>query len=162
MDAALLLPDERALRSYLEAASFRLAVHTGRWRALLVAWPYVIIEVAAAPRPRAPSHYALRFNCAGFPSVPPTAQPWSVETNNPLPFARWPNGRSRVPAVFRPDWKNGTCLYLPCDRESIVGHDNWRQEHPDLIWRADQGLALYLRAVHELLNSDDYTGTRNG
>ena len=35
-----------------------------------------------------------------------------------------------VSAVFRPDWKHGQCLYLPCDRMSIEGHDNWRTNIP--------------------------------
>ena len=59
-------------------------------------------------------------------------------------------------AVFRTDWKNGTALYLPCDRESFVGHDNWRHEMPSKIWRPGDGIVQYLELVHELLQSRDY------
>jgi len=52
--------------------------------------------------------------------------------------------------------KNGTVLYLPCDRESLVGHDNWRREMPSKIWRPADGLVQYLELVHELLQSRDY------
>ena len=34
-----------------------------------------------------------------------------------------------VPSVFRPEWKQGLCLYLPCDRMSIEGHEAWRNDH---------------------------------
>jgi hypothetical protein len=62
-----------------------------------------------------------------------------------------------VSAVFRTDWKNGTALYLPCDRESFAGHDNWRHEMPSKIWRPVDGIVQYLELVHELLQSRDYT-----
>ena len=58
--------------------------------------------------------------------------------------------------MFRPDWKGGTALYLPCDRESIAGHDNWRHELPSKIWRPAAGINQYLELVHELLNCADY------
>ena len=62
----------------------------------------------------------------------------------------------RVSAVFRTDWKNGTALYLPCDRESFAGHENWRHEMPSKIWRPTDGVVQYLELVHELLQSRDY------
>jgi hypothetical protein len=45
---------------------------------------------------------------------------------------------------------------LPCDRESITGHDNWRHELPSKIWRPAAGISQYLELVHELLNCADY------
>ena len=59
-------------------------------------------------------------------------------------------------SVFRPNWKAGSALYLPCDRESIRGHDNWRNEMPSKIWDPAKGIVHYLELVHELLNSADY------
>ncbi|WP_446692551.1 DUF7665 family protein [Rhizobium mongolense] len=43
--------------------------------------------------------------------------------------------RPQLPNSYclRTDWKDGSCVYLPCDRESVVGQENWRQEHADLI-----------------------------
>ena len=66
-----------------------------------------------------------------------TAQPWDIAANAPLPANRWPTGTTIVPSVFRPDWKNGQCLYLPCDRMSIEGHDQWRSQHPSRLWQPD-------------------------
>ncbi len=163
MNAPLVLrPDHRTLVADLTAGTFQLGEHRGRWRLIDLTWPCAILEVAAAPRPSSPPTYAFRFECSGYPQVPPTAQPWDVASNSPLATRFWPSGRTRVPAVFRPDWKAGTCLYLPCDRISISGHENWHQEHADLIWKPERGITLYLEALHELLNSDDYTGMRNG
>jgi hypothetical protein len=148
-----LSPDEQALRADLRKAAFRLGVADGRWRAGEIVWPFVPIAITA----RDGRAYGLRFRCDGFPQSPPTAQPWDLEGGRPLPFDRWPRSQGgRLGAVFRPDWKNGTALYLPCDRESIAGHDAWRVQTPSKIWRPVDGLVQYLELVHELLNCRDY------
>jgi hypothetical protein len=87
-----------------------------------------------------------------------TARPWDLAANAPLPGNRWPTGRSIVPSVFRPGWKSGECLYLPCDRLSIEGHDQWRNEHPSRLWKPERGITCYVEQVYELLNQSDYTG----
>jgi hypothetical protein len=63
-----------------------------------------------------------------------------------------------VPSVFRPGWKSGQCLYLPCDRMSIDGHDQWRSQHPSRLWQPMRGVICYLEQIYELLNQGDYTG----
>lgn len=162
MNVPFLSPDQRSLMADLAGGAFLLGEHTGRWRLVNVTWPYVTIEVAAASRPQSPNGYCLRLNCAGYPQAAPTGRLWDPGNNRPLPFQAWPSGSSRVPAVFRPDWKDGSCLYIPCDRESFAGHENWRQEYAYLIWRPEDGITQYFRAVHELLNSEDYRGVRRG
>src|SRR6202035_267944 len=100
---------------------------------------------------KAPFHSSSR---CGRPPIP---GPWDVERNEVLAFDLWPKGQGgRVSAVFRTDWKNGTSLYLPCDRESLTGHDNWRNQLPSKIWRSADGVVQYLELVHELLHSRDY------
>lgn len=161
MQAVPMLPDERALREDLAAAPFRLGEQVGRWRSGEIDWPGVHIGVSAAPRANAPSEWWFRFDCTGYPQQAPTARPWDIHGNQPLPGARWPGGRSRIPAVFRPDWKDGCCLYLPCDRVAFAGHDAWRVEHPSLMWSPTKGIVLYLGELYALFNSSDYTGVRH-
>jgi hypothetical protein len=103
----------------------------------------------------------LRFECSNYPQNPPTAQPWDLERDAPLSAEQWPGGRVHVPLAFNPQWMGGACLYLPCDRQSIVGHDNWRAQHPSMIWTPASDISLYLRIVHDLLTSVDYTGLRS-
>ena len=153
-------PDHRALREHLSAGAFLLASHLGRWRVIKLEWPYLTVEVEASPRTGAPSHYGLRLLCQGYPQQAVTGRLWDLESDAPLPAARWPKGRSRVAAVFRPDWKDGACLYLPCDRVSMEGHANWPSEYPAQLWRPERGIIGYLEAVHELLQSNDYEGIR--
>ncbi|WP_312608585.1 DUF7665 family protein [Agrobacterium pusense] len=162
MTVVLPRPDEQAFLDEVVEGSFQLAVHLGRWRVVRIDWPIVEIEIAAALRTGAPDAYGFRFDCTGYPQDPPTARPWLSSTASPLPFGKWPAGVRRVSAVFRPDWQNGTCLYAPCDRMSIVGHTNWPQEHAAYIWRPEKGLQQYLEFLHELLNSVDYKGVRGG
>jgi hypothetical protein len=149
----VIAPDERAFEADIAKPAFRLGQVEGRWRLLKTTWPFVFINVTAKDG-RA---FTLRFNCAGYPQTPPTAGPWDVDRNAVLAFNRWPQGLSgRVKAVFRPDWKNGAALYLPCDRESIAGHPNWCTEMPSKIWRPADGILQYLELIHELLQSRDY------
>lgn len=152
-------PDRLLLEGDLAAPEFRCGETEGRWRHVATTWPHVMIAVSAAPRPGAPAEYGFRFECTGYRQSPPTAQPWDLESNMALALNRWPAGRSIVPSVFRPQWQNGRCLYLPCDRIAIEGHANWHHEHPARLWNPPRGIVCYLEQLHDLLNSTDYTGT---
>jgi hypothetical protein len=149
-------PDERVLRLHLESGRFRSGAARGWWRFVDLRWPHTVIAITACDG----VEYGMRFHCVNYPRTPVTGQPWDLAAGKPLPPKLWPGGRGRVPLAFNPDWKNGTCLYLPCDRQSIEGHDNWRNEHPALLWDPEKGLCKYLGIVHELLNSTDYGGRR--
>ena len=153
-------PDEHVFRTHLEGGSFQSGVDRGRWRLGSIAWPHAIISIRAAERPGGPTEYTLRFDCSDYPQSPPTAQPWNPELDQPLEHARWPGGRARLPLAFNPNWKGGQCLYLPCDRLSITGHDGWLSQHPSMIWFPTGDITQYLRIVYDLLNSSDYTGPR--
>lgn len=156
-----MLPDERAFRNDVVEAPFALGECQLRWSLGTISWPFVHISISAAQRDVGPNAYWFRFDCRGYPTQAPTAQPWDVVAKQALPANKWPTGRSRVPAVFRPEWNNSKCLYIPCDRIAAVGHTAWAVDHPSLIWCPDKGIVLYLNAVHELLNSSDYTGARS-
>jgi hypothetical protein len=153
-----LSPDEQVLRSHLDSGPFQSGLDRGRWRLISIDWPYVLVAISAAPD-RGPAEYVLRFECSNYPQSAPTAQLWDVERQQPLAPQRWPGGRGRVPLAFNPGWKGGSCIYLPCDRLSFEGHEGWRTQHPSMIWSPSKSdLTLYLRIVHDLLNSPDYTG----
>lgn len=147
-------PDERALAADLAKPTFRMAQIEGRWQLRRISWPYVQIGILAKDR----CEYVLRFNCAGYPQTAPTAGLWDPERDAILAFNKWPRGQGgRVSAVFRADWKDGTALYLPCDRVSLAGHENWRTDTPSKIWRPDEGIVQYLELVYELLHCRDYS-----
>lgn len=147
-------PDERAFRADLERAPFLLGVMEGRWKLIALEGTVAIIEVSAKDA----RTYEFRFDVTGFPQQPPTARLWHRASNAPLPFPQWPRSlrAGRLGAVFRRDWKGGTALYLPCDREALPGHDGWRSQCPSKIWRPEVGIVHYLEQVHELLHCPDY------
>lgn len=151
-------PDKALFEADLKGAEFLSGEIDGRWRHVATAWPQAVIAVSAPERPGGPREFGLRFDLTGYPQVPPTAQPWDLDANGPLPASKWPTGRSIVPSVFRPAWKQGQCLYLPCDRMSLEGHDSWVHEHPSRLWRPSRGIVCYLEQVYELLNQGDYSG----
>lgn len=156
MDGNVTPPDEQVLRLHLESGRFLSGVAAGRWRLVALKWPHLVVGIAA----RDGIEYGFRFQCADYPRTAVTAQPWNLENDAALLENLWPTGRDRVPKAFNPGWKNGTCLYLPCDRQSIEGHDQWRNEHPALLWDPEKGICKYLGIIHELLNSSDYGGRR--
>ena len=147
---------ERVLATHLAGGRFLSGAAAGRWRHVSTNWPHAVFGVTAADG----AEFGLRFECSDYPRTPATAQPWDLESHAPLSFERWPTGQNRIPLAFNPRWKNGVCLYLPCDRLSIEGHANWYQEHPSLVWSPTLGVVHYLRVVHDLLNSGDYGGRR--
>jgi hypothetical protein len=145
-------PDEQSLRADLASARFLSGQDRGRWRLHRVEWPFVLIGVFA----RDGQEFVLRLDCKGHPTAPPTGTFWDLEAKVRLPDVRWPRGGERIPLAFRPDWKNGLALYLPCDRESLVGHDAWPAQYPQLIWKPAKGISHYLEVVHDLLQGHDY------
>jgi len=154
-------PDRALLEQDLAAPEFRCGEIEGRWTRGTISWPYVIVAVSAPERPRSPAEYGFRFECTGYRQNPVTAQPWDLQGNSPLAAERWPTGPVIVSSVFRPEWKQGLCLYLPCDRMSIEGHENWRSIHPSRLWDANRGIICYLEQIHGLLHESDCSGTRS-
>jgi hypothetical protein len=157
---APLPPDRVLLEQDLAAPQFRCGEIEGRWRHVATTWPHVTIAVSAPERPRSPAKFGFRFECSGYRQIPVTGRPWDLNANAPLVAAKWPTGPVMVAAVFRPDWKQGQCLYLPCDRMSIEGHENWRNEHPSRIWQPARGIICYLEQIYELFHQSDYSGIR--
>jgi hypothetical protein len=138
------------METHLRSGRFMAGAAKGRWRLIDLRWPIIFIEVSACDGRR----FTLRFECSGYPEIAPTATLWDLGSGQQLVAVRWPRG-GRVSNVFNPNWKGGTALYIPCDRESIPGHMNWQSEHPWLIWNPSRGLLQYIEAVCEILQSQE-------
>ena len=148
-------PDEQSLHADLASARFLSGEDRNRWQLKKLDWPYLYVNVTA----RDGREFTLRLNCNGFPTTPPTGTFCDLSTNSRLTFDRWPQGGERIQLAFKPGWKNGDALYIPCDRESVVGHDGWASQYPQLIWKPTKGISHYLEVVYELLQSRDYACT---
>lgn len=159
-------PDHRLFESDLHSAEFRIGWANGSWGLpdsetlpAGLAWPQVILWVAAAARPNAPDRFYFALDAAGYRSVPPTGTLWDSATRLALDVAKRPKGRteSRFAKVFRTDWNNAA-LYHPYDRVAAVSHPQWATEQPSLAWTADHTIADYLTELHTLLDCGDYLG----
>jgi hypothetical protein len=155
---AMLPPDRLLLEQDLAAAEFRCGEAEGRWRFVSIKWPYVVIAISAPERPGAPAEFGFRFECSGYRQTPVTAQPWNISRDAPLATVAWPKGLTLFSAVFRPEWKNGQCLYLPCDRLSIEGHTDWPSKYPSRLWNPARGIICYLEQLYDLFHHSDYSG----
>jgi hypothetical protein len=153
-------PDERVFRAHVAGGAFQAGADRGRWWLERIEWPHALFSVAAAPRAEAPSDYGFRFLLDNYPASAPVGRCWDIERDTPLEYGRRPWGTGRVEMAFRTNFKDDTCLYLPCDRLALEGHDAWRSQHPSMIWTSSSDITLYLRILHDLLRSRDYTGVR--
>lgn len=150
-------PDERAFRAHVAGARFQSGVDRGHWRLLGIDWPCAVIAISAAERENGPTEFVLRFELSGYPTSPPTATPWDLETDALLAPAKRPKG-DRVGMAFRSDWEAGRALYVPCDRVAIDSHTGWKAQYPRYLWDATKDITFYLRNVHQLVNDEDYQG----
>jgi hypothetical protein len=150
--------DERTLRTHLEAAPFRSGAARGNWRLVEIAWPRVVIAVAAAERDGAPAAYEFGFDCTNYPTHAPTASPWNAATGTRLEHTQWPGGTDRVQNAFG----RGDFVYLPCDRQALNGHADWLTRHRHMLWTPESDITLYLGLLHDLLHSPHYRGRRGG
>ena len=143
-------PERLALDAHLAGGRFRSGAARGRWRLIELEWPHAYVEVID----RDGRSICIRFDCTGYPERPPQGTPWDRSTKQQLLAQLWPRG-GRVSQVFNPGWKGGIALYIPCDREAIVGHENWYAELPHLIWKPSRGLIQYVEAIYEVLHSHE-------
>lgn len=143
--------DQAQLLEHLEQAPFVMGEMNGRWRLRDIKWPFVFIDVIA----RDNRHFTLRLQCDGYPGLP-TGAFWDPLSGGWLPAHRWPRTGARFGAALRSDWHGGTALYIPCDRNSLSGHEQWLQLHPAWAWDQAVGIARYLEVVWTMLNGDDY------
>lgn len=150
-------PDEYALCADLRSARFLSGEDRGRWEYRDIQWPYIFVDVRAKDE----RSFTLRLDCSDYPANPPTGTFWNMATNLRLDFSRWPSGGERIQLTFKPGWKDGNALYIPCDRESVAGHDAWLSQYPQMIWNPNRGITMYLEIVHDLLQSKDYESIIN-
>ncbi len=154
-------PDELVFRDHLCGGVFRSGETRGRWRLISVEWPKAVIAVRAAPRESAPNEYAFLFDPTGYPNQAPTCRLWDADRGVPLPQTDWPAGTpgSRLAHAFNPSWRQNA-VYLPCDRVALEGHNGWRTQHPSLMWSPSKDITFFLGTLHDLLDSEGYTGRR--
>lgn len=146
---------ERAFRTHINKGPFLNGVTRGKWRLIDISWPYAFIAVSAAKRDNGPEEFIIRFELSNYPTEPPTADLWDMEKLSKLDASMRPCGEARVSKAFRADRSS---LYLPCDRLEISSHPEWRDKHPSMLWSPDGDITQYLRIIHELLISIDYSG----
>ena len=160
MTAAVIAPDERALREHLRGGRFQSGVAAGQWRLTSVTWPAGMVGVSAAARSKSPAEFVLRFELSGYPQNAPTCGLWDTDADASLPADRRPKGE-RVAQLFRTDgWLGGaTAMYAPWDRIGLQAHPDWAQRYPHDAWNPTRDLSFILAKVHEVLNANDYLGT---
>lgn len=143
--------DHARLLAHFEEAPFLMGAHNGRWKLRRFEWPVTFIDVRA----RDGRYFTLRLDCSGYPQAP-TGAFWDVPRQAWLAPDAWPRTGPRFGVALRSDWQGGMALYIPCDRASIAGHEQWLQLHPAWAWDPKIGISRYLDVVWTMLNGEDY------
>lgn len=141
----------RALVAHLDDLKFVAGTARRWWTVHRVAWPELDVTVRGEH-----TGVTLRFDLTGYPATAPTAQPWDLPGNAPLPPQHWPQG-PRASLVFNPDWSRavGGALYLPFDRRAQTGHECWDTQFPEQTWHPNRSIRDYLLQVREILRNDE-------
>lgn len=159
MTAAVMAPDEYAVRQHVAAGAFQAGVARGHWRLLDVQWPFVLFAVSAAERPCSPPEFVLRLEMEGYPHIAPTGSLWDFDQDCSLASERRPNG-DRAAQLFRTDgWTGGaTAMYAPWDRVGLQAHPEWAEAYPLEVWHSDRDITFILANVRQVLTDDAYLG----
>ena len=144
-------PAEEVFQGHLNNAEYLSGVMDQSWGNVSnskgLQWPLAIFWVMAKNGIK----YFFRFDLQGYNEHAPTAILWDIEKSLPLEQSKWPSWNKRTKQVFRKWGKE--CLYLPCDRLALQGHNNWNQQHAYLTWKAYQdSFTKYLVELYQILN----------
>lgn len=141
-------PNGNQLQEHLVSSEFEAGVNSGFWRIVSFTWPELTVAISAGDG----RELGMRIAVDGYPALPPSGQPWDLESNSPLSVERWPTGGT-APQIFRPDWSraNGNAPYMACDRMGLRAHPGWATEHPSRAWNPSRTISFYLREVHKEL-----------
>ncbi len=139
------------LNADLAAPSYKAGAVRGRWRLLYLAFPILMMEVAATEPDGSGSYYCFRFECTGYAGQKPEVKIWDAFQNELLPPEHRPKGNPRVVKSFQ-SWGDET-VYRPWDRKSAV-HNNFERDYPTLAWHENRDLAFILEDLYAILNSN--------
>lgn len=140
-------PGLRLLHQQLAEAKFTSGARRGWWRIEQLDWPALVVTVTIDV-----GELTLRVDLTGYPAQPPTAQPWDLPHDQPLPPTQWPTG-PQTSMMLNPAWSAsvGGALYFPYDRRAVAGHEVWRTQYPGHVWHAGRTLRDYLMLVRAVL-----------
>ena len=160
-------PDQRLLEEDFASPGYRAGAARRLWGRLpsrkapaSLAWPRIIIWIAAAIRDNAPNRFHFLLDATGYRARPLTGTVCEPVTGTHVDHAKRPKGRpgSRFGMVFRTDWNNGTAFYHPYDRIASESHPEWLNQQPHLVWTPEHTIVDFLKEFHGLLQSKDYVG----
>lgn len=159
-------PDQRVFESDLQSAEFRIGAVKGQWglpgvdTVSAIAFPRVVLWIAAQPRPNAPDRYYLLLDVAGYRASAPTGTFWDPSSGGALALDKRPKGAqgSRFAQVFRTDWEGGSAFYHPYDRRAATTHAQWPADQPHLVWTSEHTIVDFLAEFHGLFQSGEYLG----
>ena len=147
-------PDEKIFSDHLGNVDFQLGLENYDWGIDEIErdWPNKIIWIKSHIKINGTEKIYLFFNLENYPEQAPTSYPWDILKDTKLIASEWPKGNPSINSAFNAGWKSGSALYIPCDRIAMQGHENWKQNHPDIWWTSDKTITHYLKTVFRLLN----------
>ena len=146
----------RTLEAQLNAVRFQSAVEEGRWKVLLLDWPYLFVHVVGRD-PASGKEYGhdFRLECEGFPMPGPFVERWlfaenETHGNRPPP----PGSGSPGFVEAMKDWdeipgRHGG-IYRAWSRGG-AGHNNWIDKRPDEAWDRSREITFIMEQLYALM-----------
>lgn len=164
-------PDQLRFEEHLKLPEYRRGEIQGFWGREFITdqnselgpkWPLSLFWISVPPKGKNKiERYYLRMDLSNYNVVAPASCFWDLGKNARLENRLWPKITGPFAQAFRIDWQNPYELYAPWDRGGINAHQNWVQDNMAVSWKAGQStISRYLEIMHEILNSENYHGTK--
>lgn len=148
-------PAQRAVEARLNSVRFLCGVEEGRWSALHLAWPHLIVRVNGRdPGSSTGFSHDFRFECAGYPDPGPFVERWTYADAPPC------GSRPAPPAAGSPgfidamkDWgdNNGHGGIYRAWQRGAASHNDWAGKRPDEAWHCRRDITFIMEQLYALV-----------
>lgn len=143
--------EKELLLNHLKDPEYLSRHQRGEWGILEEGpeWPFFIFWIKAKNNTK----YYFRFNLSNY-NQSLTGIIWDVNQDRILHQNLRPDWNERLKLGIKAKWvDDNKALYLPYDAVAIQGHDNWKTQFPELIWKPGQStFLLYIDELRKMLN----------
>jgi hypothetical protein len=162
--------DVLLFEEHLSQPEYRFGEAQGMWKRVQIPeeegelgpkWPYSLFWISVPSKgSRKVERYYLKLKLDNYSVLAPGGCFWDIDKNARLENNLWPKVTGPFTAGFRNDWPNPFELYAPWDRGGMA-HPEWLQINKAVSWKSGESkIHSYLGIIHEILNSENYHGTK--
>jgi hypothetical protein len=162
--------DEKLFKEHLMLPEYLFGESQGMWGQVQISdldgemgpkWPHSLFWISVPPLgKRGFDKYYVMVELSNYNVDAPSGCFWDIEKNCRLNNSLWPKVTGPLSQGFRIDWQNLFEFYAPWDRGGRA-HPEWAQANKAVSWKSGESkIHDYLGIIYDILNSENYHGTR--